>query len=327
MKRVIDSLYYKNNKFLYYFKNSLRYFLCPKFIPRKRVAAILISESEYDKNYIRDRVNYYNKLEKQTILSGAAIFLKNFKFIFRKKNRAGGRVYFFDAYEYTRCFPDNLKIIPLFGDIAHIPDEPSIVKSRPISNDNSNSVVMKLEKMRHFMFIKDHKKFKEKKDILVGRGAVYQPHRVKFYEDYFGNPLFDLGRTNKGNGEHPEWWVKPMTIGEHLNYKFILCLEGNDVATNLKWVMSSNSLAVMPKPKYETWFMEGRLVGGKHYIELKDDFSDAEEKIKYYIDNPDEALKIIENAHDWVNQFKDRKREELISILVLQKYFKTTGQI
>ena len=39
-------------------------------------------------------------------------------------------------------------------------------------------------------------------------------------------------------------------------HKFILCIEGNDVASNLKWVMSSNSVAVMPKPKFESWFME-----------------------------------------------------------------------
>ena len=38
----------------------------------------------------------------------------------------------------------------------------------------------------------------------------------------------------------------------------------------------------MPKPKYETWFMEGKLKDGSHYIEVKDDYSDLEEKIKYY---------------------------------------------
>ena len=38
------------------------------------------------------------------------------------------------------------------------------------------------------------------------------------------------------------------TIREHLDYKFIMALEGNDVASNLKWVMSSNSIAVMTRP-------------------------------------------------------------------------------
>ena len=38
------------------------------------------------------------------------------------------------------------------------------------------------------------------------------------------------------------------------------------------WAMSSNSVCVMPKPKYESWFMEGKLKDGVHYIKVKDDF-------------------------------------------------------
>jgi pyrroloquinoline quinone (PQQ) biosynthesis protein C len=85
--------------------------------------------------------------------------------------------------------------------------------------------------------------------------------------------------------------------------------------------MSSNSIAVMPKPTYETWFMEGTLIGNYHYIEIKKDYSDLEEKLNYYIKHTNEALKIIENAHKFVEQFRDKKREKLISLLVLQKYF------
>ena len=46
-----------------------------------------------------------------------------------------------------------------------------------------------------------------------------------------------------------------MPIYKQLNYKFIFCIEGADTATNIKWVMSSNSLCYA-KAKYETWFME-----------------------------------------------------------------------
>ena len=100
-----------------------------------------------------------------------------------------------------------------------------------------------------------------------------------------------------------------MSIYQQLAYKFIFCIEGVDTATSIKWVMSSNSVCVMPKPKYETWFMEGTLKPDIHYVEVNDDFSNAEEKIKYYSEHTDEALKIIENAHVHVNQFKNSKRE------------------
>ena len=104
-----------------------------------------------------------------------------------------------------------------------------------------------------------------------------------------------------------------------------MAIEGMDVASNLKWVMSSNSIAVMPRPRFETWFMEGTLLPNYHYIEVKPDYSDLEERINYYIEHEDEALEIIRHAHEYVDQFRDRRREKLIEIMVLEKYFQTAG--
>jgi hypothetical protein len=143
---------------------------------------------------------------------------------------------------------------------------------------------------------------------------------------YFNHPLCDIGQTTlEGNADR--WLKNKLTIEEQLDYKFILCLEGNDVASNLKWVMSSNSIAVMPKPRYETWFMEGTLIPDHHYIAVRDDYADLEEKLKYFIANTAEALRIVQNANEYVRQFKNKKREDLISLLVLEKYFNKTGQI
>jgi spore maturation protein CgeB len=58
---------------------------------------------------------------------------------------------------------------------------------------------------------------------------------------------------------------------------------------------------------------------------VKADFSDLEERLNYYIDHPEEAETIIAHAHEYVEQFKDNKRELLISLLVLQKYFNITN--
>ena len=92
-----------------------------------------------------------------------------------------------------------------------------------------------------------------------------------------------------------------------------MAIEGNDVASNLKWVMSSNSLAVMPRPTCETWFMEGTLIPDYHYIEVKDDFSDLEEKLNYYIAHPEKAEEIIAHAHEYVAQFRDKKTRRLVA--------------
>ncbi|MDF5490817.1 glycosyl transferase family 90, partial [Vibrio parahaemolyticus] len=126
--------------------------------------------------------------------------------------------------------------------------------------------------------------------------------------------------------EGQPWEKGFMSIEEQLQYKFLLCIEGNDVATNLKWAMSSNSLVIMSKPKYETWFMEGKLEAGIHYVEVQDDYSDLPEKMDYYLANEQEALAIIENAHQWVEQFKDKRKERLISLMVADKYFTLSHQ-
>ncbi|WP_293051391.1 glycosyl transferase family 90 [Paludibacter sp.] len=272
----------------------------------------------FDKEYIKQRVNYYNRLVEKVDLLVDAPSLSQFKLGEKQKT------YFFDSFEYTRYYSSKLKARFLFGDITEVPSEPSIVKSRPIEGDVANSVVLNLDKIRHFLFVKDQKSFAEKKDMLVGRSKARQQHRLRFLDMYFNHPMCNIGQVNRD--VNLQFLANRMTIGEHLDYKFILCLEGNDVASNLKWVMSSNSLAIMPKPKYETWFMEGTLIPDYHYVLIKDDYSDLEERMKYYIEHQDEALRIIENAHQYIRQFQNKRQEDVISLLVLKKYFEMTNQ-
>jgi hypothetical protein len=50
------------------------------------------------------------------------------------------------------------------------------------------------------------------------------------------------------------------------------------------------------------------------------------DKIEYYEAHPDEAKAIVQHAHEWIVQFRNKKREDLISLMVLEKYFRCTGQ-
>ena len=67
--------------------------------------------------------------------------------------------------------------------------------------------------------------------------------------------------------------AKPaMTMAEMLRYRYLISVEGNDVATNLKWAMWSASAVIMPRPTVCSWFMEDRLVPWKHFIPVTADF-------------------------------------------------------
>jgi hypothetical protein len=149
--------------------------------------------------------------------------------------------------------------------------------------------------------------------------------RARFLNKFLEHPMFDLSIIQRSD-EHPEWNRGFMTLNEQLKHRYVLCIEGNDVATNLKWVMSSNSIAVMPQPVYETWYMEGRLIPDVHYIQIADDYSDVVDKLNFFNNNPSAAQKIIEAQHQWVNRFLDPKIELMTEIAVADRYFKLTNR-
>ena len=307
----------KQPNIIYYIINFVRY-IYPKFLCRIMTNRILSkAEKRADFDYILDRVNYYNKLDDSFSLEQEGIKIKDFSFFQKIKS-----AYFFDTYEYVRFFPVVNRFSYKFGDVTYIPSVPSILKSRPVDGDNRNSVLLNLNKRRHFVFLDDKIPFRKKDNKIIFYAFIHgKPHRIKFMEKYFEHPECICGAVDSNKSIPKEWIVKKIGLRKHLIHKFILALEGNDVATNLKWIMSSNSLAVMPKPKYETWFMEGRLIPDFHYVEIKDDYSDLIERMNFYIENPVEAEKIIKNANEYISQFKNKKREKIISLLVLQKYF------
>ena len=317
----------KNCKFVYYLRSYLRE-ISPKWITRIQLKSQLAKfDSRTDKDYILSRVNYYNKLTNDTPINQS---LWNEKAVeLNKQPMTNQKVYYFDAMEIANYFPASKRWILLSGDVTHIPEVPTIIKSRPLGDNNQNSVVLKLEKVRHFLFVNDKKSWRDKKNVVIFRGDLgpRKENRDVFMAKFADgqSPMVDAASTNRIEA-HPEWQKGKMTIGEHLDYKFIMSLEGNDVASNLKWVMSSNSIAVTPRHTCETWFMEGRLIPNYHYIEVKPDFSDLEERLHYYIDHPYEAEAIIQHAHEYVAQFKDMHRERLISLLVLNKYFEITNR-
>jgi len=82
----------------------------------------------------------------------------------------------------------------------------------------------------------------------------------------------------------------------------------------------------MTQPTRETWFQEGELIPGRHYVRLRDDYQDLEEKIDYYRRHPAEAKEMVRNANLHTAQFRDEEREALVSLYVLDKYFFLSGQ-
>ena len=321
---------HKNIKLSYYL-HGIGLMLMPQWLCRRKAERLrkkfkrLPASAQED---ILFRVNYYCHLLVPQSLPADTPMLEDNTFrhndrpwasaLARRKRRLAGPLpFFFDTYEYTRCYSQQLHWCVEGGDVNTEMQLPTITKSRliPSPGQASNNVLLKLNKVRHFFFLNDPYSWEEKQSRVIFRGVVKdKPRRQQFLDMWQGHKLCDISdKCDK-------------SIIDHLHYRYIMALEGNDVASNLKWVMSSNSIAVMPRPTCETWFMEGRLRPGYHYIEISPDYHDLAEKIEYYETHPEEAKAIVRHAHEWVNQFRDAEREDMISILVMDKYFSMTGQ-
>lgn len=325
----------KNSKAGYYLKAGFRDLLPDSFFRLRLEGELEACRKLYDEDYVQDRVDYYCRFNEHRNLGPGAQAIGGL----RKRNH--GSTYYYDSRELLQWFDPELRWNYVFGDVRDIPPYPSIVKSRSLKNDlhaaghedNSNSVLLKLDKCRHYVFLRDRRPFESKADRAIFRGYIGQrPNRLLFCNTFAGNPRVDVANTLSGGSPFAEEKIPNsgnaaprLSLYEHLDYRYIMALEGNDVASNLRWVMSSQSLAVMPRPTCESWFMEERLEPGVHYIEVKDDYSDLESQLDYYSAHPKEAKEIARRANEYVNQFRDLRRERYIGLLVLQKYFKLTN--
>lgn len=85
-----------------------------------------------------------------------------------------------------------------------------------------------------------------------------------------------------------------------LEYKGVIMIEGNDVASGLKWALLSQSVVLMPAPKHTSWAMEELLQPWIHYVPLNEHATDVEEEMQWIVDHDDEAQRISERATLWM---------------------------
>ena len=160
-----------------------------------------------DYEYLQQRVAYYNRINTPWHVSAPDSLQRDRSWIhytgalgdYRRK--LFHTAYYFDQHGVTRWFPPRLRWNFCPGDVYFTPSVPTIVKSRLLTADNQNSVVLKLDKLRHFMYVYDTKPFREKKDCAIFRGKIRQSRlRTLFLEKFFGHPLCDCGVVGRNEG-------------------------------------------------------------------------------------------------------------------------------
>lgn len=297
--------------------------LVPRSFRRARMRRWLRTwQARPDADYIRDRVDFYCRLKPGATLPEAA------EPVHALDRSRGKRVYYIDMERWMAYFPSRLRVAFQPGDVYANPRVPTVIKAARLDDDcRENAVILPLNRVRHFPRPHDNIPFSQKEPVLFFRGKIAdKPLRIRFFERWHGTPGMDLGDTSR-HPLRPEWGASKVSIASHFRYRFILVLEGNDVGSALQWVMGSNCVPVMTRPFVEHWLMHSRLVPGVHYVEIAPDFSDVQEKLTWYLAHPDQAEAIAAASREWYAQFADSRRELLIALLTLHRYFTATSQM
>jgi hypothetical protein len=224
-----------------------------------------------------------------------------------------------------------------FGDNTARLATPTVVKSRLIGD--ANGVLLPFNRNRHWsMTLADvaaqDVPWYEKRPAAVWRGVTtgacpgtadeFERHpRTQLVMRWHScaNPSIDVGYSGIVQGKDS---MKPfvkgkMPIPAQLKHQFVISVEGNDVATNLKWVLASNSVPVMPPPRYETWLLESQLRPWVHYVPVKADFSNLADVLEWCKKRPRMCHDIAQNGRRYIAPFFETSAETALEKAVLKR--------
>ena len=280
---------------------------------------------------------------------GALINDKAIKFNFNEKRESEGKfqllenpdtaTYRDDLIKISNICNTNIKLPFGKGDIQHNFDYIALAKSRPILNNNmlSNNVLLPLQINRHMSFARDiinkvagEKNWDDKSNKLLWRGTttgndVNKLHnRFTLVGKYFNEDWCDIGFSSicQDKDQYKNLVKNEISQKDLLNHKYLLCIEGNDVASSTKWMLAANSVVLSPRFTIETWYAEGKLIPYVHYVPINSTFDDLKEKYDWCVANPRKCKIIADNATEFIKYFCNEDYENKMVCRVINKLTK-----
>jgi len=165
--------------------------------------------------------------------------------------------------------------------------------------------------------------FHEKKNKLIWRGSsTGSRHKHVVHLQHHINTNIDIKFSMLFQKFNADDYILStyFSMKELLECKFVMSMEGNDVASDLKWLLYSNSVVFMCKPTKCSWFMEDCLIPYIHYIPIRDDYTDLEEKFEWAMHHLDVCCEIVKNSTEFIQHFMDERDENEITENVIMRY-------
>lgn len=285
---------------------------------------------------VRLRLNYYigenttkTKEPENTATHGYDIPIK-LNFEMYKSNFAKihpGTQYPIDVIRYLN-YAKGKSIYIQCGDGSYTDDNwPVLVKTRDTSNSKSGGVISNINRLRHFgdLFTFTDPPWDYKFNECVWRGVDtgFNGSRLEFVNKYRNTHNVGFSRFVQDALKSPQLYSEemkksPLKISEMKRYKYLPVVDGNDKSSSLGWVMASNSVPIMPKPRFHSWMCEPWLESGVHYVEVRSDWSDFDAKLEWCRQNDAECKKIGENGIEFMKQFMDENKENYLESQLAQ---------
>ena len=201
---------------------------------------------------------------------------------------------------------------------------PVLVKTRDTFNKLSKGVIANLNSGRHWnLDLSQDIEWNDKKNEVFWRGAdtghdIHCNDRIGFVSKYFSEHDVAFSDYSQNYKSAPylykkEWLKGFCTRQDFLKRKFLPILDGNDKSSSLNWILASNSVPIMPKPRFHSWLCEDFLESGVHYIEVQPDFSDLNIVLDWCRENDEECESIAKNGAKFISEnFTNQETETRI---------------
>ena len=138
-------------------------------------------------------------------------------------------------------------------------------------------------------------------------------------------PLWDRDRRSIDSAARylgPQIFAERVDQAAHLSHrqqnKYVLTLAGNDYPSSLRTDLLSGCLVLMPRPFWEcTWFYG--LKPNVHYIPLRADLADLEEKLQWCRDNDGACKEMAEAARAFALEYFEPSLERAVQARMVER--------
>ena len=203
--------------------------------------------------------------------------------------------------------------------LIHFGDKPDDVENLPFFSKMRDAtrrrgIIWPLNVQRHFGTMAQVDTgdcdWEEKKEKIVWRGADtgLNGERERIVKRMFAHTSDEVDIAFGPVLLNPE--MKKFSRGglspdQMMRNKYLLSLDGNDVASGLKWMLYSNSVVFMPHTRFETWGMESFLKPYTHYIPLYRNLSNLSQQLVWAKQNDELCKNISNRATIFMKNFRE----------------------